>query len=349
MSKFLQTTHRDIAWFKQAHELHQLQMRPPFQRNPVWTQRQKSFLIDTILNGYPIPEIYMQDIVSENGDKMYVVVDGQQRITACLDFIFNLFSIDTRDSPSFGDLSFDDLTTDQKKIVYGYQFVIRVLPEVSDIEIREIFQRLNRNNVALNTQELRQATYWGPFIKTMNELADLESWSKMNVFTPNDVKRMLDVEFISELSIAILHGIQNKKQTLDKFYQLYEEDFPERDKLKESFDIVIREIMSILPDISNTRWNKRTDFYTLFILLAKYRSLFPLTDVKRSKLRDKLFEFGTAVDRIVSTEPGNAILSNPDENMIQYAINLRASSDLGARKKREEALENNIKPILEEA
>ena len=51
MSKFLQTTHRDIAWFKQAHELGQLEMRPPFQRNPVWTDKQKGYLMDTILTG----------------------------------------------------------------------------------------------------------------------------------------------------------------------------------------------------------------------------------------------------------------------------------------------------------
>ena len=211
MSKYLQTTHRDIAWFKQAEDLHQLEMKPPFQRNPVWTPRQKGFLIDTILNGYPIPELYMQDITNERGEKKYIVVDGQQRITACLDFVGGRITIDTKDSPTFGDLTFDDLTPDQKKTIYGYQFVVRVLPEISDIEIREIFQRLNRNNVALNSQELRQATYWGPFIETMNSLATLENWSRIGVFTSNDIKRMLDVEFISELSIAYLHGLQNKK------------------------------------------------------------------------------------------------------------------------------------------
>src|SRR5687768_4644739 len=110
MSKYLHTTHRDISWLKQAEELHQLEMRPPFQRNPVWTERQKGFLIDTILNGYPIPEIYMQDITNEGGEKKFVVVDGQQRITACLEFVYGNVVIDPKDSPSFGDLTFDDLT-----------------------------------------------------------------------------------------------------------------------------------------------------------------------------------------------------------------------------------------------
>src|ERR1700761_7643058 len=160
MSNIIQTTNRDIAWFKQANELHQLQMKPPFQRNLVWTTKQKSFLIDTILNGYPVPELYMQDITDETGSKIYTVVDGQQRITACLEFLNNQFQIDPKDSPSFADLSFDDLSLELKKKVYSYTFVIRQLPEMSDAELRDIFSRLNRNNVVLNSQELRQATYW---------------------------------------------------------------------------------------------------------------------------------------------------------------------------------------------
>lgn len=348
MSKFLQTTHRDIAWFKQAHELHQLEMRPPFQRNPVWTTRQKGFLIDTILNGYPIPEVYMQDIISERGEKQYVVVDGQQRITACLDFIYGIFAIDPKDSPSFGELSFDDLTPDQKKQIYGYQFVIRVLPEVSDFEIREIFQRLNRNNVALNPQELRQATYWGPFIETMNNLADREIWQKLDIFTSNDIKRMLDVEFISELSIAILHGVQNKKLTLDKYYQLYEKEFQEKERISETFDYVLREIVSMLPNIGDTRWAKKTDFYTLFVLLSKYKTSLPLSLEKRKLSREILTYFGEEVDIYVSVKDDNVDgeIDAASENVIQYAQNLRASSDLGARKKREEVLERELSSIF---
>lgn len=349
MSKFLQTTHRDIAWFKQAHELAQLEMRPPFQRNPVWTDRQKGFLMDTILNGYPIPELYMQDIINEGGEKKYIVVDGQQRITACLDFIFGKFSIDSKDSPSFGDLTFDELTPEQKKQIYSYQLVVRLLPEVSDPEIREIFQRLNRNNVALNPQELRQATYWGPFIDTMNKLADKDIWQKLDIFTSNDIKRMLDVEFISELSIAVLHGVQNKKLTLDKYYEIYEKEFSEREKIIETFDFVLREIANILPDIGDTRWSKKTDFYTLFVLFSKYKSKFPLNDAKRKELGKVLLHFAQEVDVYVSVTNEDQVgeATEASETVIQFSGNLRASSDLGARRKREEALELELSSLLD--
>lgn len=342
MANNIQSTHRDIAWFKQAHELGQLQMRPPYQRNPVWTTKQKSFLIDSILNGYPVPEIYMQDTVELTGDKKYVIVDGQQRITACLDYIYGKFSIDSKDSPTFADLTFDDLKPEQKKVIYSYQFVVRLLPEISEIELREIFQRLNRNNVALNQQELRQATYWGQFIQTMNELSEMEIWSRFNLFTPNDVKRMLDVEYISELAVAALHDIQNKKLTIDKYYELYEEEFPERNKLKETFELVLRELILILPNIGETRWAKKTDFYSLFVLFSKKRNLLPLGEVKKQSARETLLKFAEGIDKFVTIEKEEGDVSEISPNVKQYSLNLRASSDLGARRKREESLDAEL-------
>lgn len=55
--------------------------------------------------------------------------------------------------------------------------------------------------VALKKQELRQATYSGPFICLMNSISDKEAFPKIGLFTPNDVRRMLDVEYISELQL----------------------------------------------------------------------------------------------------------------------------------------------------
>lgn len=44
----------------------------------------------------------------------------------------------------------------------------------------------------------------------MNELVENENWAALGIFTTNDIKRMLDVEYVSELTIAILNGHQNK-------------------------------------------------------------------------------------------------------------------------------------------
>ena len=223
--KFLNTTTRNVHWLVKTHEAGELDMKPPFQRNPVWVHRQKSFLIDTILSGLPIPEIYMQDLVDDEGDARYIVVDGQQRIRAVLEYVAGEYAVDAKDTPTWGDMYFDDLKPEERKRIRQYDFVVRQLPELDDVQIREVFQRLNKNVAALNKQELRQATYWGPFIKLMNEISDWDEWSGFGLFSANDIRRMLDVELISELSIAILNGHQNKKAKLEHYYQVYEESF----------------------------------------------------------------------------------------------------------------------------
>ena len=346
MENFLNTTNRNIAWFKGAFDRDELDMKPPFQRNPVWVNRQKSYLIDTILNGYPIPEIYMQETVDEKGKAKYVIVDGQQRTRAILEFLEGRFSIDPKDSPEFADMYFDDLSVDQKKTLYIYNFVIRVLPDVPDVELRSIFQRLNKNTVALNKQELRQATYWGPFIKTMNLLSDKEYWTKLEIFTANDIRRMLDVEYISELSISALHGLQNKKDNLDTFYGLYEEDFEDRGWLIETFDVVNGELLKIMPEISKTRWSKKTDFYTIFSYFAKNYEKLPLSKDNRNLARKMLLEFGDEIDLCVKTDTSDLSIKYT-EAAKTYVKGIRASTDLGSRKNREEGLILKISRIWE--
>ncbi|MDR7372273.1 DUF262 domain-containing protein [Flavobacterium aquidurense] len=344
MINYLTTTIRNVAWFKGALDRGELDMKPPFQRNPVWVTRQKSYLIDTILNSYPIPEIYMQETVDESGKAKYIIVDGQQRSRAVLEYLEGKFCIDAKESPAFADLYFNNLSAEQKKTFYQYNFVIRLLPDVPDVELRTIFQRLNKNVVSLNKQELRQATYWGPFIKTMNHISDREYWTKIGLYTPNDIRRMLDVEYISELAIYALHGVQNKKDNLDKYYELYEEEFDRERELSESFDTVVGEILKIIPEISYTRWSKKSDFYTLFGVFVKHKKNLPLSKDKRELAKKQLLQFAEEIDYFVKTDKGDHLVAI-DEATKEYGKGIRATTDLGSRKVRETGLETKLEGI----
>lgn len=346
MENYLNTTLRNVSWFKSAHERKELDIKPPFQRNPVWVNRQKSYLIDTILNKFPIPEIYMQETIDEKGKAKYIIVDGQQRIRAILEFLNGQYCMDSKDSPDFGDMYFDDLSPTQKQEIFKYNFVIRILPDVADPLLREIFQRLNKNTVALNKQELRQATYWGPFIKTMNKLSDKEVWQDLDIFTANDIRRMLDVEYISELSIAILHGHQQKKQRLEDFYQIYEEEFDERKELTETFDTVLNEINTLISDIKKSRWRKKSDFYTLFTVFAEHKDSLPLSSDKRTECKAKLEKFGNEMDYFVKTNKEELIEMELSDNVSIYGKGIRATTDLSSRKARFEGLNNELNSIF---
>lgn len=343
MSKFLNTTSQTISWFKKTNESGELQMKPPFQRNPVWTNPQKSYLIDSVLNGFPVPEIYMQQYVNETGKEQHIIIDGQQRIRTCLEFVEGVFEIKAEESPTWGGMHFDDLSPDDKKKIFGYEFMVRKLPEMSDEDIRGIFQRLNKNVVALNAQELRQATYWGPFIKTMQDIANYSYWSTTGIFTPVNTRRMMDIEFVSEIAVALLHGHQNKKETLDKYYLAYEEDFDAKEELVSKFQKTIYELEQLLPDIKNTRWRKKSDFYSLFVLFASYEKLLPLSTECRAEVRLVLDSFEYKVNAALS----GAVDLQLTENENQYVRSIRASSDLGNRIRRHEALKVLLTPIFD--
>jgi hypothetical protein len=336
MQKYLNTTHRSIVWFKKTFDADDLVIKPPFQRNPVWSPRQKGSLIDTILLEYPIPEIYMQDLTDSEGGQKHVLVDGQQRIRTVLEFIAGEFGIEEDDS-RWADLSFDDLGLTEKKKIYEYSFVVRLLPDIPDEEIRNIFQRLNRNTTTLNAQELRHATYWGPFIKLMEEISNFDFWSEAGIFSANDRRRMLDVEFISELAVAVLNGIQNKKKMLEEFYQQYETKFEDAEKVRSVFVHILGELEQILPDISKTRWKKKSDFYSLFVTLAQFTDRIPLSSEGRVQARSSLRSFGESIDfaiRFDNTEPPPLY-----QRVEDYMRNVeRAASDLGSRRERERIL-----------
>lgn len=343
MESYLLTTLRTVAWIKKAHDEQALEMKPPFQRNPVWSEVQKAYLIDTILNGYPIPELYMQEDVDSDGMERHIVVDGQQRIRACLEYLEGKFALDPEHTPSLGNMTFEELSEENKKKIYAYQFVVRRLPAVDDSQIRAIFARLNKNVVALNQQELRHATYGGEFIRCMERIADLEYWEGTGLFTPNAVRRMLDVEYISELTIALLHGPQNKKKSIDEWYAAYEKGFEDSLRVERLFAKILGELSHVLPDIRSTRWRKRSDFYTLFAVLAEHEVSLPLDKKGRKLLGDLLRTFSLAVDAMIEARRiGESVKSDRSstEDVIRGYLSAveRAASDLANRKRRFEAL-----------
>ncbi len=340
---YLHTTHRTVSWFNKAFQRNELVLSAPFQRNPVWTTAQKSYLIDTILQGLPVPELYMQDVVDPGGEERNIVVDGQQRIRACLDYVMGEYALEGEEVQArWRGLKFDDLDDDEKQAVFGYKLVVRILPAMSEEELRRIFARLNRNVVALNPQELRNATYWGPFISLVQELADGDPfWADSGLFSANDHRRMLDHEFISELVVGFMHGAMNKKDKLDHYYQLYEEEFDRRGEISSIVKTTTAEIAQVLPHLAETRWRKKSDFYTLFLSLASRAPEFPLPRDAREALRERLLDLGNQVDALIKMDEQG--WGKADPVTVKYARNvLGAASDRGSRVERAEAFEQFV-------
>ncbi|MBZ9889860.1 DUF262 domain-containing protein [Mesorhizobium sp. BR1-1-3] len=342
---FLHTTHRTVSWFNKTYTNGELELSAPYQRNPVWTPIQQAYLIDTILLGLPIPELYMQDVGNEHGEEKHIVVDGQQRIRAVLDFLGGTVPLDGEEvSRSWRGLKFDQLGAIEKKTIFNYKFVVRILPNMSEEEVRKIFARLNRNVVALNDQELRNATYWGPFIKSIQLMADQnEFWADAGIFSANDHRRMIDHEFISELAIAFLHGPQNKKDKLDDYYRIYEESYEDRERVESAFRKATDEIAQMLPRLKSTRWRKKSDFYTLFLEVAARADQLPWARDMRDNLAMRITDFGDRVTELLTLDEDT--WKDVNDDTVNYARNVsRAASDRGSRVARTKALRNYAFP-----
>jgi len=319
---------QEVSWLRDLYRDGSLEIKPPFQRKPVWTAKQRCSLIETILLTFPVPEIYIHASVDPHGTSKYAVVDGQQRVRTVLQFLggetdpdqveFNGFRLDKvpPDSP-WRNKTFTELTDRDKRAVYGYQFAVRLLKTDDAEDVRNVFRRLNRFLSPLKPQELRNATYSGPFAVLATKLADEQYWAENHIVTTAAIRRMSDVEFMAELLIGVLHGPQaGNAAAIDDYYATYEDyedQFPEQRKAEDLFSQSLELIKKTLPQIRDHRWGNKTDFYSLFVAVAHLLRVHPTAKPSVTKTQKALAAFGKKVDRRLGDESVSA-----PKNVIDY-------------------------------
>ncbi|MBK9722146.1 MAG: DUF262 domain-containing protein [Saprospiraceae bacterium] len=83
----------------------QLELNPKFQRRSVWTDTARSYLMDTIVRGKPIPKVFIrQKLNVQTRKSIREVVDGQQRLRTILSYLKDGFVISKKHHPTFGGL-----------------------------------------------------------------------------------------------------------------------------------------------------------------------------------------------------------------------------------------------------
>lgn len=154
---------------------------PDFQRNEVWSTRQKSELIESVVMGIPLPLIYL----AETMEGKLVIVDGRQRLTTFFKYLDNAFAINgLKIMTELNTCKFRDLENDVKKSKYAteiedFQLVIQIIKYPTPDRVRfDIFDRVNRGGTPLNNQEMRNALYQGAATRLLNELAASEAFKE---------------------------------------------------------------------------------------------------------------------------------------------------------------------------
>lgn len=144
---------------------------PDFQRHDVWTSKQKSELIESILMGIPIPLMYLFE--DRNGKKQ--VVDGRQRIGAILDFLDNKFKLkNLRILSQLNEYYFNDLEPKLQGVFEDYQLFFYIIQPPTPERVKyDIFDRVNRGGTSLNKQEMRNALYRGRSTEMLDRLCGM--------------------------------------------------------------------------------------------------------------------------------------------------------------------------------
>src|SRR5262245_50107997 len=154
-------TNRKIRELLTALRANKLIPRPEFQRRLVWSNKDKPGFLDTVLNQYPFPEIYVAtgEVDVETGEGTEMLVDGQQRVTT-----LNQYFTASPDLVLRRDIKpYADLTKEQKEAFLQYDVVVRDLGAVPLDTIKNVFQRINATRYALNAMEIQNARYEGAF------------------------------------------------------------------------------------------------------------------------------------------------------------------------------------------
>ncbi len=130
--------------------------------------------------------------------------------------------------------------------------------------MQEAFDRLNRNVAKLNAQELRHARFSGAFISLMETLADDPFWKETGIVTPARIRRMIDVEFVSEIFILTMRGVQNGTEELDQAYADYDAEIPDAEVHRAIFEQTKDLLKGMWPALTTTRFRNLADFYGLW-------------------------------------------------------------------------------------
>jgi hypothetical protein len=144
---------------------------PPYQRESgAWSLDKRQLFIDSLLNGYDVPKIYLHDLRGSHPTKVYAIVDGKQRLTTIWSFLEDGFPLaadfriqgggDTNvpaDAvPPVGALRFSQLDRHWQQLLTETYLSVVLIRDADTEDIEELFSRLN-NGEALNAAERRNA------------------------------------------------------------------------------------------------------------------------------------------------------------------------------------------------
>lgn len=295
---------------------------PPFQRNYVWDKKRASRLIESLVMGLPIPQVFLY----ERSRNQFQVIDGQQRLLTIYFFLKGRFPVPSARARLRRELRSDAMVPNEilKSNEFFEPFSL-VLPMESaeqihplegktyanlreeaqtelglrtmrvvvvkqnapkgDGAIYEIFNRLNSGGVNLTAQEIRFSLYYSPCLERLTALNDDPRWRRLLGQAEPDV-HFRDVEFLLR-GIALLAGGKNYKPSMARFLNAFAhkaESFPKSRVVY--FEALINSFFDACKDLPHDAFYGKMNKFTVSIFDSVFAAWCgPAFKRKSTKLR----------------------------------------------------------------
>lgn len=333
------------------HRGGELNLSPTFQRRLVWSGVARSYLIDTVARGLPMPKIfYRMQIHPDEVKSVREIVDGQQRLDALFSYIDGRFPVYRSHGSFASGKRFAQLTAEQQSLILSYDITADLLIGASDGLVFQIFARINSYGIRLNAQEKRNAEFAGVFKHTCYELGTthLEFWRRNGILSNENVARMDEAELTSELVIAMMGGLQDKKKSINSYYQENDDRFPEQKRMVKQFERVLEWIENNVGDLKETAFARRAMFYSLFVAVADTlygipKGLGPLRKAPALLTRPQRAITTRELERLSDA----ALAQSPPPRLVEFAVaSSRQTDNLRPRRIRHRAISNALRAAL---
>ena len=330
--KITQLEARTLSWWKTRRT--KIDMDPPYQRRGrLWSDTDKAYLVDSILNGYDVPKLYMADFTwgdsKLNKKKLpYAIIDGKQRLESIFDFFDGIITLNddfiylVNPKLQLAGLSYKDLLKNYPEVAEefdNFNLLVMSVSAQSERPINELFVRLNRSK-ALTGAEVRNAMS-GPAPKVIRQITKHEFFNVNVAFV---VQRGQDQNAAAKILMFEHHEklTETKKRNLDVFVA----DMAKK-KLTDKLEVSGRRVLDVLNDLSEIFLPKDRLLASAGVFPVYYWLVRNTNEINFHHIREFLVQFEKA-----RKENRQLITDNPQDNkidseLVEYDAYNRSTND----------------------
>jgi 5-methylcytosine-specific restriction endonuclease McrA len=339
-----------------------LNLEPGFQRKSVWGKNDRKKLVQSVLEGLPLPSIFLYRREDDQGHLVYDVLDGKQRLETIFMFMrtrpfgrqgFGVpFQFPNEDEPYWYDwAALDREMRTSPFLAYKLQ-VAEVSGPFADIV--QLFVRINSTGKPLTSSEKRHAKFYtSTFLRAAEQLArrNRQFLLDQRIISAVGVDRMKDVELVSELLASILaNGPIHKKQAVDRAVGNTAVNRRSLNAVVADFWATLRAVKRMFPDLSATRFRNVSEFYSLFLVVWELtQQKLVLNDRRRNGTAMELLRrFSDGVDEVRELQRKAKGATPRQQTYANYLLLVQQSTDaLGPRQRRAAMLRELFSGLFE--